>query len=219
MSFMVSPASGPQQALLLDSGSTDHVANDLDYLTDYHPLSEPEYLLGGGGDVEIKGYGTVRIPTSSGKYLTLTGAAYCPDMPTNLASLRKLMNAGIFFDSFRMMLRRANGCSVHRVFDKFDQFMLHEFQPNESQNQLSQTAALQIRRRNRPHRVSTAEGRLWHLRMGHAGNQALEKLETATRNAEIRGPAKAECEACAVAKIDAQISRVEPEGTTGTSIR
>jgi hypothetical protein len=57
MSFMVSPALSLQHAVLLDSASTDHVANDLDYLTDYHPLNEPEYLLGGGRDIEIRGYG------------------------------------------------------------------------------------------------------------------------------------------------------------------
>jgi hypothetical protein len=89
MSFTVSPASSLRQVLLLDSASTEHVANDLDYLTMYYPLSKPEYLLGGGGDVEIRGYGTLRIPTSSGKYLALTGVAYCPDMPTKPGILEK----------------------------------------------------------------------------------------------------------------------------------
>ena len=129
MSFTVLLALSLQQALLLDSASIDHVANNLDYLTDYHPLNELEYLLGGGGDIEIRGYGTIRIPTSSGKYLTMPGAAYCPDMPTNLVSLRKLMIAGVFFDSLRMILRKANGHGVYRVADKYDQFVLHEYQP------------------------------------------------------------------------------------------
>jgi hypothetical protein len=45
-----------------------------------------------------------------------------------------------------MMLRLANSCSIHRVIDKLDQFMLHEFQPNGSQHHPAQAAAFQIRR-------------------------------------------------------------------------
>jgi hypothetical protein len=211
MSFATAASEELRQALLLDSASTEHVANDLDYLTNYHPLSEPEHLLGGGGEIEIKGYGSLKIPTSSGKYLIMTDVAYCPDMPTNLVSLRRLIAAEIHFDSVRMMLRRANGRGVHRVIDKFDQFVLYEFQPRNVQRLAIQGTALKIRRHNNLRLVSTAEGRLWHLRLGHAGAQALERLEAATRNARLRGPATAECEACAVSKVKVQISTAPPE--------
>lgn len=207
MSFTISPDERLQQAVLLDSASTEHVANNRDHLRDYHALSEPEYLLGGGGEVEIQGYGTLQIPTASGKYLTLTRVAYCPDMPTNLVSLRRLMTTGIYFDSLRMMLRRANGCSVHRVTDQLNQFVLHEF----PSVQRIRGNAFKMRRRTAAQQRSTADGHLWHLRMGHAGAQALERLETSTRNAEIRGPKVTKCEACAVSKTKEQISRSEPE--------
>jgi hypothetical protein len=160
-----------------------------------------------GRDVEIKGYGVLRIPTSSGKYLALSRVAHCPEMPINLVSLRKLMTIGVFFEGLRVTLRRANGCSVHRVIDKFDQFVLHEFRPRENDRSHVQGAIFKAQRREQ----AKAEGHLWHLRMGHAGAQAIERLETVTRNAQLKVPDVADCEACAMSKTRAQISRTLPE--------
>jgi hypothetical protein len=47
----------------------------------------------------------------------------------------------------------------------------------------------------------------WHLRLGHAGPQALEHLVNSSTGARIRGPTTVECDACGLGKVKRQVRR------------
>jgi hypothetical protein len=56
-------------------------------------------------------------------------------------------------------------------------------------------------------RPAKADGRRWHLRLGHPGPRALEHLVNSSQGAKIKGIPTVECDDCAVSKIRRQIHR------------
>jgi hypothetical protein len=175
-----------------------------------------ETMLCGGGEIPIMGFGRRRIKLSSGKYLSLSNVVYCPDMPTNLLSVRRPKLCGIIWDVDNNWLKLKNGRHIHKVLDLFNQFLV-QFIPTEAEagvegvQTLDAPTALPAHRSKKPRPNSKADGRTWHYRIGHAGDQVLEHLEEFTRGAKIEPTPTARCEACASSKITSQVSRRPPE--------
>lgn len=199
---MQDPNYALKNSILLDSGSNTNIFNitHRDRFTSFSPAYD--LLVAGETTTTIEGWGTALVPLSNGTTITLNEVAYCPNMATSLVSALRLRQQGVFFDTEHMHLRDSNGTVLHQFADQFDQFVL-EYHPIRSAFSAHQSRA------TRP--PSTAEGMLWHLRLGHAGTQALEHLETSSRNAKIHGPKTVECHACGLAKPRETISRVPPD--------
>jgi hypothetical protein len=88
------------------------------------------------------------------------------------------------------------------------------FRGNGTPYAFSTKRARPLRRSARkPRQVSSATGYLWHLRMGHAGPEAIRHLETHYRGARVtsRGPSTKECIGCARAKVKNLILRRRPD--------
>jgi hypothetical protein len=66
---------------------------------------------------------------------------------------------------------------------------------------------------------SSATARLWHLRLGHPGPEALNRLINSSTGARIKGPVTVECDDCAVSKITRQVSRVPRQHDEGPGRR
>ena len=65
-----------------------------------------------------------------------------------------------------------------------------------------------------PRQPREADAYRWHLRMGHLGKEALEKLMSNVYGVKIKGPIVINCQACSQAKAKRQISRQQSSKIT-----
>jgi hypothetical protein len=200
-----------KDSTILDSGATIHVFNQISRFHNFRTVSEEHYLWAGEGRLRILGYGDVDIclktPLNGKQLLRLTNVAYVPEFATNVASLRRLREQGIQWDTRprTTLLRKPDGTVLGIVEDHYDQFVL-EYIPEG----LSRAAF--FTRRNRfnswtQRRPRKAEAYLWHLRLGHPGPGALEHLVNSTQGVRIKGITTTECDSCAKGKMHRQEHR------------
>ena len=85
---------------ILDSGTSDHITNELHRLTNYQP-AEGVYALCGSGRVKLYGFGDMVIQLKGSKHLRrpkpicLRNVAYCKEFPITIVSLQCLEDMGI----------------------------------------------------------------------------------------------------------------------------
>ena len=78
---------------ILDSGTMDHVFNEISQFLNFSVASKGDYLWVGDTKVPILGYGDVDICVQGPqgwKIIRLFNVAYCESFATNLVSLRRL---------------------------------------------------------------------------------------------------------------------------------
>lgn len=80
-----------------------HIFKDRQRFTYYRQASEGDDVIAGDGLLPIRRYGkvSVKVKNLAGeeKTMRLTNVAYCPEMPTNLVSLIRLIDTGIHWDT------------------------------------------------------------------------------------------------------------------------
>ena len=83
-----------QLSVILDSGTTIHIFNDLSRFYNFRRAPRGHCVIAGDSEVPILGYGDVDVnitkPNGSKGILRLRGVAYCADFATNLVSFRLL---------------------------------------------------------------------------------------------------------------------------------
>jgi len=98
IAFMMRRAnSQPNIGFLLDSGASDHLANNESLFTTITELDEPIKISVAKNDVFIYAVkkGTVKLYTDSNEKIELKDVLYCPDIPENLISVKKMQEAGL----------------------------------------------------------------------------------------------------------------------------
>lgn len=204
-----------KRSALLDSGATIHVFNSIDRFQCYRPAEPGDYLQAGQQCVPIRGYGNVDIQTqyrARSRSIRLFDAALCENFPCNLVSLRQLQKRGYWWDSrpAHNCIRTKDNIVVCDIIDRYDQFIIEHIPYERSKGAF-------VTKRHRfnswtERSPAKAAARLWHLRLGHPGPQALEHLVNSSRGVRIKGPTTTQCDDCAVSKIKRQIRR-EPRNT------
>ncbi len=202
--------------IILDSGATIHVFNDLDRFTNFRKASRGHQILTGNGPVGILGYGDITLrlqPT----VLRLKKVAFCPNVPTNIVSFDLIRQQGIYWDTVTNTLfrfidhKRRPVCKLtrdggHQLFQETDQ-SAHRSPRDKSR---PVTTAFSARRSTKPRAPLRGSADLWHHRMGHIGPVSLLKLGKTSFGTRLIGPATTQCPACAQAKIHRKISRRTP---------
>jgi transposase InsO family protein len=143
--------------------------------------------------------------------LQLKDAAYCPDFMTNLVSFSKLKEIGIFWDTEKNQLYRANNRSVICSLQQIAGQQVINYKPVE--RNLEAFAANRIPRRitsRHPRPPKKGDGRLWHRRLGHPGPMAVRKLGENSLGVKLTGPSIVQCSHCSLAKIKRQEARRPP---------
>lgn len=158
--------------------------------------------------------------------LVLEDVAFVPNFHTNIIAANLLYKKGYWFCHLDKTIRYGpsltNNVVVMDIKIMFD-LLVAEYKPSCSYSLPSSDAGScvlsaikpinrRFRRSNKdplPPRSDSAD--LWHLRAGHLGPEALEKLGQSTRGVRIRGVPTVKCEACAVSKATQVISRRESE--------
>lgn len=158
-------------------------------------------MLTGDSCSYVEGYGEVQVNvnTPAGKQLfLLKSVAYIPGFHTNVMSHRKLRQAGYRWDDLNLRIQRARTSeTAFYVEEIHDQYVV-EHNIATAAFPVSSTA---------PRSPREADTYRWHLRMGHLGKDALERLMSNVYGVRIKGPVVFNCQACLQAKAKRQISR------------
>jgi hypothetical protein len=202
---------GLRNAAILDSGATIHIFNEIVRFSHYRTEPTGDVIIIGKGQVPVIGYGDVRIEVQNGRrrvILKLRDVAHCPDFVTNVVSLERLNEEGLYWDnraSRQCIRRETDGSVVCQVSRQLGQYVLEYLSPNLGRAALyARHTAFDSWAARIP---SEADGETWHQRLGHPGKEALQRTVEACSGIKIRGPALVECDECAKAKITRQIRR------------
>ena len=191
-------------SFILDSGATIHICNDRQRFEDFVLVSESVYA--GEGQVQVQGFGTVRINIDrpSGKLnIKLAQVAFIPNFQTNTVSFRRLKTKGIEWDTENNNLTQG-GKIWCKVQDKYDQFVI-EFQP---------VAAFPADSRA-PRSPLKGTIERWHQRMGHLHEEAIKKLPQSVNGVVLdQSKSIGTCEVCRTSQAPQKISRRTPERAT-----
>ncbi|MCO5592912.1 hypothetical protein L7F22_046916 [Adiantum nelumboides] len=84
----------PSSTWILDTGATYHLTSQLEWLSHYHPLSQPfDVRFGNNGIKHALGVGTAHIQLSDGKVVAINHVYYVPRIAKNLISVSKITSA------------------------------------------------------------------------------------------------------------------------------
>lgn len=105
-----------RDSCILDSGATNHVCNSRTRFQEYTTAID-KFLYAGNAQIPIDGFGsvTIKIQTPNGvRSLTLLDVAHTPFFHTNVISLRRFIDKGIYWDiqNERLTSQGNTFCSV-----------------------------------------------------------------------------------------------------------
>jgi hypothetical protein len=152
----------------------------------------------------------VESTKGSPRKFRLKNVAYCPEFATNIVSYDLLEERGFRWETKSNQLVRNDDSPVCKVKKKGRFRVLEDTKEIEAAFPAIKVPKYRKSAR-RPRPKSTGSGDLWHLRMGHAGPQALGWLGIKSLGVRLKGPATHKCTACAGAKIHQIISRRGPD--------
>lgn len=120
-----------RHSFILDSGATCHITNNPDYIYNYQPPSNGDFVWAGNDRIWIKGYGTIILHLTykqRPRRLVLDHVAICPDLLCNLVSFRKLRQTGIWWDtkSEPTALRKLDGTIISELSEQYGQWVLDQ---------------------------------------------------------------------------------------------
>lgn len=195
-----------ERSFILDSGTTCHVANDIDRFTNTRPPTQGDFLWAGNSHVWIKAYGTVTIRVrgeTPSRFLHLYDVAYCPDLHCNLVSFRILRRQGLWWDTKPnpTVLRRSDDSAIALLEERYGQWVI-EYNDASQPRAIFATNIPRIKPRQR------AKAEIWHRRLGHPGPRALEHLVQQSEGVKIVGLPTVKCDACGRSKSKRLIKRI-----------
>jgi hypothetical protein len=199
----VSFASTPyilKDSFILDSGSPSHICNSKDRFesNSFQQLDIPEPVLTGDDVSYITGYGDVliRISTPTGEALfQLKEVAYISGFHTNVVAHKRLRKAGYSWDDINNRIIKDSQVAFY-LEERDEQYVIEYNSPK---------AAFPTSSTPRPPR--DADANRWHLRYGHIGQDALERIMSDTYGVRIKGQLTISCEACVRATAKRKVSR------------
>lgn len=119
---------------LINSLSDRHACNDLSRFKTLNPAQDENIMIFGGSSTPIMGYGTVIVNADgcNGERATLElkDTAYMPDLHTNIVSLQKAEQAGIYYNGRLNRLEKRDGQPLCHIYSHYSQFVV-EYNPRE----------------------------------------------------------------------------------------
>jgi hypothetical protein len=178
-------------SFILDCGSPVHICNDINRFDQLTKLDRVDPVLTGDSCFYMEGYGNVQvnINTPNGQHLfLLKQVAFIPGFYTNVISHRKLRQAGYHWDDINLRVQRENTSeTVFYVEEIHEQYVIKHNPNTAAAFSVSSRASRSLRE---------ADAYRWHLRMGHLGKEALERLVLNVYGVKIRGLLTINCQAC-----------------------
>lgn len=188
----------------------------------YQPTVLGDGIYAGKQFIQISGYGQVTArPTRPGvqEHLLLQDAALVKDVACNLTSLRQLRKQGYWWDSkgTHTYLMNSEDEVVWELMDRLDQFVIEDLPAS-----MPPVVLTSYRRKvnlETAQAASIGDGTLWHLRLGHPGQEVITQLTKHTGGVRIKGPTTVQYNACGVTKTKQLIRRAPREGASRSGQR
>ena len=162
----------------------------------------------------IKGYGamdiTMRPSDNETRIVTLANIAYVSTFHTNTILFRCFEEAGGYWDTRATPQCLMHGGKPFAITEKqYEQYVV-EYNPIASRT----TGATFPTDSAMPRSIARATTDIWHLRIGHLHNEALQKLPEVTDGVELSCTSLSHCKTCHTAKAHQIISRCPQERVT-----
>ncbi|KAI9038883.1 GAG-pre-integrase domain-containing protein [Aspergillus affinis] len=215
-----------RNSFIADTGADTYVCNNRKRFRDFRRAAPDDYLRAGNTEIKIEGFGTVDInltaPNGESRIMTLLETAYISDFMTNIVSLNRTANAGLYLNQRLEVLENREGIPFCKVFRRFKHWLLEVKEAPAAFNTIQdrQQTAIQtpqdnekaptdkVKRRSEMQRISTASVERWHQRMGYLHDETIHYLHEAIEGVEISFKSRdPHCETCLLAKPIRQISR------------
>lgn len=179
---------------ILDSGATDHIANDVNVFTSMEVLVHPINISVAkiGSTIKATGIGSINVKTNMGINAVLERVLYVPEATHNLLSVRRMQEVGmkIIFDEKGNILVKVGNRTI-LTGKQINNLICVIFITNK--NISIESHAKNI--------VASNAYKLWHERLGHISNSkfALMKQNNLIDDKELIkmvNPTNDLCEAC-----------------------
>ena len=196
--------------MILDSGSTHHICKDRSLFRGDTQISENDsVMLADGNAVPVKEEGTVHLELRGNRGLvhpaTLEGALYAPDMNSNLFSVTRALKKGndVLFFAKNMRCKMMKGGRVVGTAHLEDNLWILDTQPPAKKDP-DQAGGAWVANQASHKSTGSRKLELWHMRMGHLGEQNLKLLSTHSMvdgiDLGVGGSVKGGCLGCSAGK-------------------
>ncbi|KAM2004372.1 hypothetical protein ACFX15_027830 [Malus domestica] len=159
-------ADGHSNEWILDSGCTYHMCPIREWFSNFKELDGGVVLMGNNNACKTQGIGKICLKMHDGTVRELSDVRYVPDMKKNLISLGALESKGLKITMEGGVLKAVYGALV--VMKGTRRNNLYFLQGSTVIGGAAVTEAADA--------DSTDTTRLWHMRLGHAGEKALQGL-------------------------------------------
>jgi hypothetical protein len=209
---------------ILDTGASDHICNNHDRFISFDPPRRRTVIKTGGGKVEVKATGTIKLAVLRGdgaiNTLTLPGVLYAPDMFLSCIAHSKIRAKGYFYHGWDERVYAHPSLAEAAYTPEIDgvpNFLHVENEDNTigAANALvfaSQNASYHNSSHAPPIRKVTLQE--LHETFGHADVARLRKLVQSTTGLELTDTSRFSCKVCMISNSRQQVSRVIPGWAT-----
>ncbi|KAL5776174.1 hypothetical protein ACOSP7_009100 [Xanthoceras sorbifolium] len=151
---------------ILDSACTFHMTPNRGWFSTLEELNGGDVFMGNDSLCKILGIGTIRLRNQDGSTRVLTDVRYVPDMKKNLISLGVLESKGFIVTMQNGILKVTSGALVAMKGVRKNSLYYY------LGSTVIGTAAAAVSEEEKDSEIT----KLWHMRLGHAGEKALQIL-------------------------------------------
>ncbi len=146
---------GRSIVFLVDSGASDHLVNDATLFQEWNELEPPTIISTAKKDSFITATkrGNIRVKSDMGFEGVIENVLYCPDVPQNLLSVRRMQQAGLTVSFDR------DGISIRNKYDKII------IRGNVTANLF--TIVFRVGAGGSCNNICKNDYKIWHQRLGH----------------------------------------------------
>ena len=166
ISLVVSPSTSLQDEWILDSGCTHHMCPIRDWFLDLEELDGGVVYMGNDNLCKIAGMGSIKLQNHDGSTRVLKEVRYVPKLKKNLISLGALESKDLAIKMRDGVLKVASGALV----------MLKGVRKNNLYHYQGSIVVRAVAAATSTNKKDVETTRLWHMRLGHAGEKTLQIL-------------------------------------------
>ena len=146
----------------VDSGATCHVTPHKNMFKTYEVINgDKAVFMGNSSTSSVMGKGTIQLPLTSGKVLTLKDVHHIPGLRKSLVSVKKLDDHGfrVVFDSQKVIISK-KGSFIGKGYAKDNMYLLN----------LNKDISIST------YIVDANDKHVWHYRLGHIGSNSINRM-------------------------------------------
>jgi len=191
-SLVVSPTNSHSNEWILDSGCTYHMSPVRKWFFDYEELNGGVVYMGNDNPCKTVGIGSIRLRNHDGSVRVLRNVRYVPKLKKNLISLGALESNGLVVTMRDGMLRATSGALV--MLKGIRKNNLYYYQGSTVVGAAVAATAVSSSRKDEE------ATKLWHMRLGHAGEKSLQLLAKQGLLKGVKACKLKLCEHCVLGK-------------------